>query len=229
MCVAVCCSVSQWDAVCCSVLQSVAECCSVLQCVAVCCSVIQCVAVCCSVLQWDAVCCRALQCVVVCCSVLQCVAVCCGVLQYILQHTALPPLSPSNTSVHFLFAKFSDPLQVLLQCVAVCCSVLQWEANKIFRSTLSGGMSDPTCVRMPLDTLDLNWPPTATHCKTCNTLQHTATHCNTVLFGAHTAHLCPTRKPGHLRNIHWKGVFAPRFRQTRRRYCTSFSAARGCT
>jgi len=60
-------------------------CCSVLQCVAVRCSVLQwdvswiyCPPRCTSVAPVVAVCCTVLQCVAVCCSVLQCVAVCCS-------------------------------------------------------------------------------------------------------------------------------------------------------
>ena len=130
LCVAVCCSVLQYDsrascealayiacryATC--VLQYVAVCCSVLQCVAVrgavCCSVLQCVAVCCSVLQCVAVCCSVLQYAAVCCSVLQCVAVCCSVI-----------LAPPERPWHTLCTDVPPVCCSMLQYVAVCCSVL---------------------------------------------------------------------------------------------------------
>jgi len=106
--------------------------CSMLLCVAVCCSttqyrvsvtdcssswgleVLQCIAVCCSVLQCADVFCSSLQCIAVCCSVLQCVAVCCSVLQCV-------PISFVGGKSHHSVVYCN----VLQHCVAECCIVLQ--------------------------------------------------------------------------------------------------------
>ena len=117
----------------------------------VCCRVgCQCVAVCGRVC--CSVCCR------VCCSVLQCVAVCCSVLQ----------------------------------CVAVCCSMryglfcslVQCATRTASRSATHAATHNATlsatcvhtcsCIFHTCHTRNTHY---ITHCKHCNTLQHTATHC----------------------------------------------------
>jgi len=121
-CVAVCYSLSQYDAVCCSRLQCVAVCCSVLL-------------VLCEIRSGDSLCCRCccsylsltlLQSVAICCSLLQSVAVCCSLklgqeIHIVLQLLLFMSLSYTHA---FDLCVTHCTLIIFDECVYVCVTLI---------------------------------------------------------------------------------------------------------
>jgi len=93
-----------------------------------------------------------------------------------------------NESCHILTSRATQieyngmvPLQIVsvLQCVAVRCSVSIQHTSRNDHVRQNIAQSEHELY-------------TATHCNTCNTLQHTATHCSTCNTLQHTARHCNT-------------------------------------